>query len=82
MQDPASNGPSTLQLDFGQSFSTGSRFDLTAGSLTATSGITLGGQSVQASGALAAPKTTPVTVGGNTLTVTVAAGSTAILTLG
>jgi len=82
MQDPASNGPSTLQLEFGQSFSTGSRFDLTASSLTATSGITLGGQSVQASGTLAAPETTPVTVSGNTLTVTVAAGSTAILALG
>jgi hypothetical protein len=82
VQDPASSGPSTLRLVFGQSFSGGSRFDLTASSLSATSGITLGGQSVQASGALAAPNTTPVTVSGSTLTVTVASGSAAILTLG
>jgi hypothetical protein len=82
VQDPASNGPSTLQLDFGRSFSTGSRFDLTAGSLTATGGITLGGQSVQANGTLPAPQTVPVTVNGTSLAVTVAAGSTAILTLG
>jgi hypothetical protein len=81
IQDPASNGSSTLQLDFGQSFTHGSRFNLTAGSLTATSGITLGGQTVQANGALAPPVSTPVTVSGSTLTVTVAAGSTAIITL-
>ena len=82
VQDPASSGPSTLRLVFGQSFSAGSRFELTASSLSATSGITLGGQSVQASGALAAPDATPVTVSGSALTVTVAAGSAAILTLG
>ena len=82
VQDPAANGTSTLQLNFGQSFSSASVFALTGGSLTATGGITLGGQSVQSNGTLAAPKTTPVTVNGSTLTVTVAAGSTAILTLG
>lgn len=82
MQDPASNGSSTLQLDFGQSFTHGSRFNLTASSLTATSGITLGGQTVQGNGTLAPPASTPVTVSGSTLTVTVAAGSTAIITLG
>jgi hypothetical protein len=81
VQDPAANGSSTLQLDFGQSFSSGSRFNLTSGGLTATSGITLGGQSVQSSGSLAAPTTTPVSVSGSALTVTVAAGSTAIITL-
>ena len=81
VQDPASNGSSTLQLDFGQSFSSGTRFNLTASGLTATSGLTLGGQSVQGDGTLAAPTTTPVTVSGSTLTVTVAAGSAAIITL-
>jgi len=82
VQDPASNGSSALQLSFGQSFTHGSRFNLTASSLTATSGITLGGQTVQGNGTLAPPATTPVTVSGSTLTVTVAAGSTAIITLG
>jgi hypothetical protein len=80
VQDPASAG--TLQLDFGQSFTHGSRFNLTASSLTATSGITLGGQTVQGNGTLAPPASTPVTVSGSTLTVTVAAASTAIITLG
>jgi hypothetical protein len=82
VQDPASNGSSTLQLDFGQSFTHGSRFNLSANSLTATSGITVGGQTVQANGTLAPPATTPVTVNGTTLTVTVTAGSTAVITLG
>ncbi len=81
VQDPASNGSSTLQLSFGQSFTQGSRFNLTASSLTATNGITLGGQTVQGNGTLAPPTTTPVTVSGSTLTVAVAAGSTAIITL-
>lgn len=82
VQDPASNASSTLQLSFGQSFTHGSRFNLTASSLTATSGITLGGQTVQGNGTLAPPATTPVTVSGSTLTVTVAAGSAAMITLG
>jgi len=81
IQDPASNGQQSLQLDFGQSFTHGSRFNLAASSLTATSGITLGGQTVQGNGTLAPPASTPVTVSGSTLTVTVAAGSTAIITL-
>ena len=82
VQDPASNGSSTLQLDFGQSFTTGSSFSLSAPALTSTTGITLGGQSVQSNGTLAAPQTTPVSVDGSTLTVTVPAGSTTIMTLG
>lgn len=43
VQDPAGNGPSTLQLDLGATFTWGSRVDLTASALTAQSGITLGG---------------------------------------
>lgn len=81
MQDPGSNGASTLQLDFGRSFSSGSSFSLSASSLTSTTGITLGGQSVLDNGTLAAPTTEPVSVGGSTLTVTVPAGSTIIMTL-
>ena len=82
VQDPASNGASTLQLSFGQSFTSGTSYSLSASSLTAKTGITLGGQSVQSNGTLAAPKTTPVSVNGSTLTVSVPAGSTTILTLG
>lgn len=81
--DPATNGATTLQLSLGANFTSGSRFDLTAsGGLTAKSGITLGGQSVQSNGSLAAPATTPVAVNGSTLTVSVNAGSAAVITLG
>ena len=81
VQDPASNGATSLQLDLGASFASGERVDLTAGGLTATSGITLGGQSVQSNGTLPAPTGSAVTVGGDTLDVTVAAGSATLLTL-
>ena len=81
VQDPATNGASTVQLSLGGSYHSGTRETLTASGLTATTGITLGGQTVQPNGTLPAPTTTPVTVNGNTLTVTVPAGSAAFLTL-
>jgi hypothetical protein len=82
VQDPASNGATTLQLSLGATFTTGSRVDLTASALTAKTGITLGGQSVQSNGTLPAPTATPLSVNGSTLTVSVPAGSAALITLG
>jgi hypothetical protein len=82
VQDPASNAATTLQLDLGAVFTSASRFDLAASGLTAKTGITLGGRSVQADGTLAAPATTPVAVDGSSVTVTVNAGSAAVLTFG
>ncbi|MFC4030081.1 glycosyl hydrolase family protein [Streptomyces polygonati] len=82
VQDPRSNGPTTLQLDLGAAYTSGRRTDLTAAGLTATTGITLGGQSVQSDGSLAAPTTTAIGVSGATTTVTVPAGSASILTFG
>jgi hypothetical protein len=81
VQDPASNGATSVQLDLGNTYTSGERANLTAGGLTATSGITLGGQSVQSDGSLAAPTETPVTVSGDTLDVSVPAGSAAIIKL-
>jgi hypothetical protein len=81
LQDPASFGATALQLDLGATFHSGTRVNLTASGLSATSGITLGGKSVQADGTLPAPATTAVTVNGMTLAVSVPAGSAAILTL-
>jgi hypothetical protein len=81
VQDPASNGATTVQLNLGGTYHSGTRVNLTASGLTATTGITLGGQTVAANGTLHAPTTTPVTVNGSTLTVTVPAGSAAFLTL-
>jgi hypothetical protein len=83
VQDPASNGSTTLQLDLGASYTSGNQVSLTAsGGLTATSGITLGGQTVQADGNLPAPTATPINVDGDTYTVTVPAGSAELLTFG
>ncbi|HEX4725622.1 MAG TPA: glycosyl hydrolase family 79 C-terminal domain-containing protein [Pseudonocardiaceae bacterium] len=81
LRDSASNGATTVQLALGGTYHSGTRVNLTAGSLTATTGITLGGQTVAANGTLHAPTTTPVTVNGTTLNVTVNAGSAAFLTL-
>jgi hypothetical protein len=81
VDDPSTTGPTTVQLDLGASYGWASQVDLTAsGGLTATSGITLGGQSVQADGALAAPNPDGFDVGGDSVTVTVPAGSAEILT--
>jgi hypothetical protein len=82
VQDPASHGATALQLALGASFSSGSRIDLTASGLSAKTGITLGGQTVQSNGTLPAPTATSFTVNGSTVTVSVPAGSTALLTFG
>jgi hypothetical protein len=81
VQNPARNGPTTLRLALGASFGTGRKVELTAGSLTATTGITLGGQTVSPGGHLAPPRSTPFQVGGNTLTLSIPAGSADILLL-
>ena len=81
VQDPAGNGSTTVQPDLGADFSSGTRINPTAGSLTATGGITLGGQTVQSDGTLPTPTPTPVSVSGDTVTVAAAAGSAALSTL-
>jgi hypothetical protein len=81
VQDPASNGPTTVQLNLGASFASGTRVDLTAAGLSATSGITLGGQSLQSDGTLPTPTASPFTIGGSSLTLSVPAGSAALLNL-
>jgi hypothetical protein len=81
VDDPSTTAATTLQLDLGASYGWASKVNLTAsGGLTATSGITLGGQTVQSGGTLAAPVPTGFNVGGSTVTVTVPAGSAQILT--
>jgi Ricin-type beta-trefoil lectin domain len=80
VDDPSTTGPATVQLDLGASYGWASQVNLSASGLTATSGITLGGQAVQADGALPAPSPAGFDVGGDTVTVTVAAGSAEILT--
>jgi hypothetical protein len=83
VDDPSTTGPTTVQLDLPASYGWASETDLTAsGGLTATSGITLGGQTVQADGTLPAANAEGFDVGGDTVSVTVPAGSAEILTFG
>jgi hypothetical protein len=81
VDDPSTTGSTTVQLDLGASYGWASQVDLTAsGGLSATSGITLGGQTVQSDGTLPAPNPAGFDVGGDTVTLTVPAGSAEILT--
>jgi hypothetical protein len=82
VQDPAANGATTVTLDLGTDFHSGRLTALTTSSsagLSATTDITLGGQQVGAHGAFPRPKSTPVSVHDQTATVTVPAGSAAII---
>jgi hypothetical protein len=82
VQDPASNGSTTVSLNLGSYFRLGWLTALTTSSsagLSATTGITLGGQQVGPHGSLAPLHSTPIVVHGRTATVTVPAGSAAII---
>ena len=81
-QDPSSNGATSVQLDLPASYGSGDEVDLTASGLSATSGITLGGQSVQSDGDLPAPTETPISVDGGVVTVSIPAGTAELLTFG
>lgn len=83
VDDPATTGATSIQLTLPASYSQAGEVSLTAsGGLSATGGITLGGQTVHSDGTL--PPATPVSlpVNGNSLTVSVPAGSAEILTFG
>ena len=82
VQDPATSGATTVTLNLGGDFCSGRLTALTttsAAGLAATTDITLGGQQVGAHGAFPAPRSTPVSVHRQTATVTVPAGSAAII---
>lgn len=85
VQDPASNGPTTVTLNLGADFCSGRLTALTTSDpagLSAKTGITLGGQQVGAHGAFPRPQSTPVSLNGQTATVTIPAGSAAIIQFG
>jgi hypothetical protein len=85
VQDPASNGSTTVTLNLGANFRTGRLTALTTSSadgLSAKTAITLGGQQVGAHGAFGPTHSTPVSVHGHTATVTIPAGSAAIIQFG
>lgn len=82
VQDPAANGATTVTLNLGGDFCSGRLTALTTSSsagLSATTDITLGGQQVGPHGAFLPPQSTTVSVHNQTATVTVPAGSAAII---
>lgn len=82
VEDPAANGPTTVTLNLGDFFGSGRVTRLTTSSaagLAATTDITLGGEQVGPHADFAHPRSTCVSVHGRTATVTVPAGSAAII---
>jgi hypothetical protein len=82
VQDPTTNGATTVTLKLGRGFGSGRLTALTTSSsagLSATKDITLGGRQVGPHGAFLPPRSTPVSVHNQTSTVTVPAGSAAII---
>jgi hypothetical protein len=80
MQDPRQFGPTTVQLDLGSAYGAVERVDLTASGLDATTGIRLGGQTVHSNGRLPEPHRTKSVMSGDTMVITIPAGSAALLT--
>lgn len=84
VQDPSSNGATNVTLSLPQSYTAAKSTVLTTSSsagLSATSGITLGGQQISDTGAFPTPTYNTVAISGSTVTVPVAAGSATILKL-
>jgi hypothetical protein len=82
VQDPAANGASAVTLNLGGDFRSGRLTALTTSSsaaLSATTGITLGGEQVGAHGAFPPPRSTPVAVRHGTASLTVQPGSAVII---
>ena len=82
VEDPATSGATTVTLNLGADLCSGRLTALTTSSsagLSATAGISLGGQQVGPHGAFPPPQSTPVAVHNQTATVTVPAGSAAII---
>ncbi|HEV3173357.1 MAG TPA: glycosyl hydrolase family 79 C-terminal domain-containing protein [Actinocrinis sp.] len=82
VQDPASNRATKISLNLGSGLRSGSSIALATSSsagLSATTGITLGGQQVGPHGAFAPPQSTTVHVHHGVATVTVQAGSAVII---
>ena len=84
VQDPAADGATTVTLHLGDDFRSGRLTALTTSSpagLSAATDITLGGQQVGPHGTFLPPRSAPVSVHNQTATVTLPAGSAAIIRL-
>jgi F5/8 type C domain/Glycosyl hydrolase family 79 C-terminal beta domain len=81
VSDPAGTAAYPVKINLGSTFTHGDFFRLTAPSLDATTGITLGGRAVTANGTYAGPTHTPLTVNGKTLSLNLPAGTATVITL-
>jgi hypothetical protein len=71
----------TTTVKLGGTYTQGTQLQLTGPALDAASGLKLGGHTVGAGGTFAGTETTPVTVNGSTLTITVPAHTATLVTL-
>jgi hypothetical protein len=81
LQAPGSAGERKVIVKLGRRYGHGDFIRLVGPSLDATTGITLGGQTVASDGTFPAVTRTPLKVSGSTLTVTLPAGSATLVTL-
>jgi Glycosyl hydrolase family 79 C-terminal beta domain len=70
-----------VTVHLGGSYTAGTQLSLTGPSLAATTGLKLGGHTVGKGGTFAGTETTPVTVAGSTLTISVPAHTATLVTL-
>jgi hypothetical protein len=81
VSDPTAAQGYPVKISLGGTFTHGDFYRLSAPTLDATTGVTLGGRSVAANGTYAGPTHTTMTVNGSTLSVTLPAGSATVITL-
>jgi hypothetical protein len=81
LQDPASNGNRTVTVKLDGAYTQGDRLRLSAASLSAKTGITLGGATVAGDGTFPGTTHTPITVSGSTLTLSLPPGTATLVTL-
>jgi glycosyl hydrolase family 79 len=81
VDDPAAVRPMTVTFKLPTSYHHGYLYRLTAPSLAAQSGISLGGHHVGANGSYAGADHTSLTVNGKTLKVTIPAGTATVISL-
>lgn len=80
--DVAASGPTTVTLNLGTPYAHAQEAELASpGGLAATSGITLGGQQIAADGTFPTPNYTPLTVQGQSTTVTLNPDSAMLIQL-
>jgi hypothetical protein len=80
-QDPASNSDRTVTVKLGGAYTQGDLPRLSASSLSAKTGTTLGGATAAGDGTFPGTTHTPITVAGSTLTLSLPPGTATLVTL-